>query len=353
MPPTNRAAFYPSDKAPLLQVEESPYPDVGDDEIIIKVAAAAINPVDHKIQDLGTDVFPFLKYPLAGGLDVAGTVVTAGRNVTRFQAGDRVLSFPSDFATRAAGFQEYVAAPASMSALVPRGTPLVDAAVLPSGVATAAVALHQYLGLAYPTATSPAAAGGERESKGTLLVAGGASAVGSNAIQLGVAAGYEVIATASRKNFAHCAALGASAVFDYGEAGVAGALRDALRGRRCVGAFSAQEGANALVFDVMATADVAGGSARRVACAILFGPDGVPAGVAAEMVHAYWIKDTPLADAVFGSFLPAALASGRYRCEPRPRVVGHGLESVQAAFDIGKTYTVSCEKLVVTLSGET
>ncbi|KAJ8120849.1 hypothetical protein ONZ43_g2549 [Nemania bipapillata] len=80
--------------------------------------------------------------------------------------------------------------------------------------------------------------------------------------------------------------------------------------------------------------------------------DGVPTDVRAEMIHAHSIKDTPLAASIFGAFLPAALAAGAYTCAPKPRVVGRGLEAVQTAFDIGKTYTVSCEKLVVTLEGE-
>ncbi|KAI1127065.1 GroES-like protein [Nemania abortiva] len=343
MAPTNKAALYPSDKAPLLKVEETPYPTVGPGEVIVKVAAAAINPIDHKAQDLGTDILPFLTYPLVGGLDAAGTIVAVSPDVTGFQPSDRVLAFPLEFLSRNGAFQHYVVASASVVTRIPNSTPFADAAVLPSGVATAAIALFQYLGLEPPT--HPAR---PRNGK-TVFVAGGASSVGSNAIQLAVASGYEVITTASAKNFAHCTALGASQVFDYHDKNVAGDVKAALKGKGpdFVGALSCVEESNALAFDIVSSSE----GSKSVACTILFSNDSVPAGVRTEMIHAHWIKDTPLAATIFGTFLPAALAAGAYKCEPKPRVVGHGLEAVQAAFDIGKTYTVSCEKLVVTLEG--
>ncbi|KAI3335754.1 GroES-like protein [Ustulina deusta] len=343
MAPTNTAAFYPSDKAPSLKVDAAPYPTPGDNEVIVKVAATAINPVDWTIQQAGTAIFPFLTYPLAGGLDIAGTIVEAGPSVSKFRPGDRVLGFPCDFTSRAGGFQEYVAVSASVVARIPDGTSLVEAAALPSGIATAAVALYAYLGLEQPAV--PARAGNGK----TVLVAGGASVVGSHAIQLAVASGYEVMTTASRKNFAHCTALGASRVFDYREAGLARDLIAAFEGKQCVGGLSCVEESNAVVFDVVG----AGGGSKSVACTILFSQDGVPAGIRTEMIHAFHIKDTSLADAIFGTFLPAALASGQYKCEPRPRVVGRGLESIQSALDIiGRPNSVSCEKLVVTLEDE-
>ncbi|KAI1418959.1 GroES-like protein [Xylaria sp. FL1777] len=343
MAPTNRAAFYPSDKAPALKVDESPYPTVGENEVIVKVAAAAINPVDSTIQKEGTGAFSFLTYPLAGGLDIAGTVAEVGANVTKFRPGDRVLGFPSDFSSRAGGFQNYSVVDAALVSRVPDGISLVEASTLPSGVATAVVALHQYLGLEQPTAPAR-----PRNGK-TVLISGGASVVGSNAIQLAVASGYEVITTASRKNFAHCTALGASRVFDYHDANLARDLIDAFKGKQCAGGVSSMEESNAVVFEVVAASE----GSKSVACTILFSQEGVPAGIKTDMILAFRIKDTPLADVIFDKFLPAALASGQYKCEPRPRVVGQGLETIQTAIDIiAKPNSVSCEKLVVTLGSE-
>ncbi|TGJ79363.1 hypothetical protein E0Z10_g9402 [Xylaria hypoxylon] len=342
MAPTNRAAFYPSDKASKLKVDVSPYPTAGENDVIIKVAVAAVNPVDHKIQTAGTDIFPFLTYPYVGGIDVAGTVAEVGASVTKFRPGDRVLGFPSDFACRAGGYQEYTAVPASVVTLLPARTSFLDAATLPSSVATGAVALYQYLNLAHPSVPA-------RPRNGqTLLVTAGASCVGSHTIQLAVASGYEVITTSSPHNFAHCTAMGASRVFDYHSATLVQDVKDAFKGKQCAGAFSSVESSNALVFDVVSASE----GSKSVACSILFSPETVPADLKVEWIHAYYIKDTPLADVIFGTFLPAALASGQYKAAPKPHVVGTGLESVQAAFEISRANAVSCEKLVVTLTEE-
>ncbi|KAI0468041.1 GroES-like protein [Xylaria cf. heliscus] len=348
MAPTNKAAFYPSDKAPALTIGPSPYPTPSPNEVIIRVSATAINPIDQKVQDLGTTILPFLTYPLVGGFDVAGTVVEAGSAVADFRPGDRVLAFPTEFASRTGGFQHYVAVQADCVARIPKDTPFTDAAVLPTGISTAAVAFR-YLGLDLsledPVARAPTSEGAEPE---TVLVTAGAGSVGSNAIQLAVAAGYEVIATSSTRNFAHCASLGAARVFDYASPTLASELKAALRGRRLAGALSCVAESNAVVFEAVAASE----GSKRVACTLLFSQDEVPEAITAEMIHAYWIKDTPLAETIFGKFLPQALASGKYKCEPKPLVVGKGLESVQAAFDLSKKGGVSCQKLVVVLEGE-
>ncbi|KAI3317814.1 GroES-like protein [Xylariaceae sp. AK1471] len=349
MSPTNKAAFYPSNKAPSLEVSPSPYPTIGDGELLVKVGVVAINPVDWKIQQVGTDLFPFLTYPLAGGMDIAGTVIEVGPSSSssvnapqRFRPGDRVLGFPFEFSSRAGGFQHYVVVPAGLAVPIPDSIPFADASVLPSGVATAAVALYQYLGLEHPTLPP-------RKSNGkTVFIPGGASVVGSNAIQLAVASGYEVITTSSPKNFAHCEALGASRVFDYHSPNLTQDLKEAFKGKQCAGGFSTVEGSNEVVFDVVGASE----GSKSVACTILLGSEGVPEGIKAEMIHAYWIKDTPLCEVIFGKFLPEALASGHYKCVPKPLVVGRGLEFVQVALDKGKANSVSCQKLVVSLEGE-
>ncbi|KAI0513286.1 GroES-like protein [Xylaria bambusicola] len=339
MAPTNTAAYYSSDKAPSLEIANSPYPTPGPDEIIIKVAAAAINPVDSKIQSAGTALFPFLTYPMAAGIDVSGTVVEVGSSATsKFHVGDRVLGFLCEFTSRSGGFQSYVAASTSVVTKLPKETSLIEAATLPSGVATAAEALYACLGLDHPS-VPPRPRNGK-----TVLVGGGASVIGSSAIQFAVASGYEVITTSSPANFEHCLSLGAALVFDYRAPDLANKLVSAFSERECAGALSCVAESNPVVFEVVSKSK----GNKVVACSLLFSKDGVPAGVKADMFHAYNVKDTPLAEVVFGAFLPAALESGQYKCAPKARVVGHGLESVQKGFDI-LARGVSCEKLVVTL----
>ncbi|KAI0188895.1 chaperonin 10-like protein [Xylaria flabelliformis] len=342
----NVTAFYPSDKAPALVVESTAYPTPSSNEVIVRVTATAINPIDHKVQDLGTSLLPILKFPLVGGLDVAGTIVEVGSDVTNkyhLREGDRVLGFASEFASRAGAFQHYVAISADLVSKIPDGTSFVDAAVLPCCLATAAIGLYHYLGLEHPSAS-----GNPRAQGKTVLISAGASSVGSNAIQLAVASGYEVFTTSSPRNFKHCTSLGAAKVFDYHSPTLASDIISALQGKQLAGAISCQEGSNGVVFEVVSASE----GSQKVACMVIFSQEGVPAGITTEMVHAHWIKGTPLAETIYGKFLPQALASGRYKCEPKPLVVGKGLESVQAAFDISKTGSVSCQKLVVTLEGE-
>ncbi|KAI1813763.1 GroES-like protein [Poronia punctata] len=345
MAPKNTAAFHPADKAPSVEVGPSPYPTVGANEVIIKVGAFAINPVDWKLQAMGRDVFPSLQYPYTGGFDVSGTIVEVGAGAeTAFKKGDRVLAFCHGFDSRSGAFQEYVAAAASVTAHIPDSLSFVDATVLPTGLTTAAVALYQYLGLEF-------AASSEKGAK-TVFVAGGASSVGSNAIQLAVASGYTVYTTSSPANFAHCLSLGASKVFDYRSPSVAQDLKDAFQDKECVGAFSSLPEANALVFDVIAAIRTENGN-RKVASAHLVDNKGVPENISAKMIMAATINDdAPLLDALYRKFLPDALAAGRYQCVPKPVVAGHSLDDVQAALDRGKTGSLSCEKLVVALDGE-
>lgn len=106
-----------------------------------------------------------------------------------------------------------------------------DAAVLPLALSTAACGLFQkdQLGLEYPSATA-------KPTGKTLLVWGGSTSVGSNAIQLAVAAGYDVIATASPRNFDYVKGLGAGQVFDYNSSTVVADIVAALHGRTIAGA---------------------------------------------------------------------------------------------------------------------
>jgi NADPH:quinone reductase-like Zn-dependent oxidoreductase len=76
MPPTNEAAWLTAPTTTPLEVKAAPYTSPGPNEIVIKNAAVAINPVDWAIQARGPTFFPHLKYPLVLGGDCAGTVVS-------------------------------------------------------------------------------------------------------------------------------------------------------------------------------------------------------------------------------------------------------------------------------------
>ncbi|KAI0143166.1 GroES-like protein [Xylariaceae sp. FL1272] len=335
MAPTNTAAWYPSSQAPALEIGPTPYPTANAGEIIVKVAVAAFNPVDYKIQNLGHNLFPFLKFPYIGGSDISGTIVEVGQGVTRFTPGDRVLGATLPLESRMGAYQHYAALPAVLATRLPDDVSFEDAAVVPCCFATAAVALYDHLSLCHPTVPRAPSNGK------AVLITAGASNVGSNAIKLAVASGYEVFTTSSPSNFAHCEALGARA-FDYHSATVAQEIKDAFQGKECVGGFAVADNCAALVFDVVSSL---GG--QRVALTLPYSEDAVPKGVSARFIQSGDVVKNGLADVLFDNFLTEALAKKQFALQPKPEIVGKGLESVQAAFDKQKAGGVSCKKLVI------
>ncbi|KAI0847513.1 GroES-like protein [Daldinia vernicosa] len=338
MAPINKAAILSEPKAHPLKVESTPYPTAGDGEIIVKVAATAINPMDWYIQIMGEQLFSWLQYPYIGGSDVAGTVVEVGPNVSKFKVGDRVLGFAAGFDARSGGFQNYVALEANIAAPIPADLDFADASVLPLGLSTAACGLYQkdFLALDYPSINP-------KPNGKTLLIWAGASSVGTNAIQLAVASGYEVYTTSSPKNFDYCKGLGAARVFDYNSPTGTQDLVEAFKGKTSAGAFAIQFGSEKIVFEVISRVR----GAKFVACAME--PTNVPEGVQAKMVFASTLKENEVASIIYDQYLPVALVQKKFRCLPKPLVFGHGLENIQAAIDLGKSGSVSAKKIVITL----
>ncbi len=363
--PTNTAAWLRAKQAQLA-VTSAPYTHPRADEIVIKNHAVAINPVDWMKQVLGNAMFSWIKYPFVLGEDVAGEVVEVGTAVTRFQVGDRVLGHAvgSDKQRNSAAegaFQAYTVVLARMVAPIPGTMPYENAVVLPLALSTAACGLFQrdYLALHYPSA-NPTPTGE------TLLVWGGATSVGSNAIQLAVAAGYAVITTASPRNFDYVQALGASQVFDYRSTTVVHDLIAAFRGQTLAGALAIGTGSaepcadiahacNGNTFIAMASPSVSfkQGMTARVALKLVSSNVSLQVKCRTRHIRTKFIDGGALvgnevSTAIYADFLPAALASGRYVAAPEPYVVGRGLESVQTGFDVQRE-GVSARKVVVSL----
>ncbi|KAI1208404.1 GroES-like protein [Annulohypoxylon truncatum] len=338
MAPVNKAASLSEPKAYPLKIDSSPYPTAGDGEIIVKVAAAAVNPMDWYIQLLGNDLFNWIQYPYIGGTDIAGTVVEVGPNVSKFKVGDRVVGLAGGFKPRFGGFQNYAALEVKTVTPIPDDLGFAEASVVPLGIATAACALYQkdFLALDHPSLNP-------KPNGKTLLIWAGASSVGTNAIQLAVASGYEVYTTSSPKNFDYCKQLGAARVFDYHSPTITQDLIEAFKGKTCAGGFVIHQGSEKIVFKVVRQSQ----GNKFVACAV--NPTNVPEGVQAKMVFAGTLRDNEVGPLIFDQFLPAALSQKKYQCLPKPLVVGHGLEHVQVALDKGKSGGVSAQKLVVTL----
>ncbi|CAG8900999.1 unnamed protein product [Penicillium salamii] len=197
---TNKAAWQTAPDSKTFSIAPGPVPNPSENEVVIKVAYAAVNPVDWKLQETPFD----LPYPYIFGTDVAGTITQLGSKVTRFQLGQRVLAHCDGLLTQKKtnnAFQEYATTREILVSPVPEDIPLSNAAVLPLAYSTASAALFHYLGLPYP-AIQPVSLGKR------ILIWGGSSAVGSSAIQLARAAGLDVLATASLGNFEYVEKLG-------------------------------------------------------------------------------------------------------------------------------------------------
>jgi len=276
--PSNTAAWLTGAKIKPLEVRSAECPSqLGENEIVIKNEALAINPVDWKMQDYA--LFP-LNYPAILGQDVAGTVQEVGSSVSRFSKGDRVLGYAIGLITqkpRDGAFQEYTVVPANLASPIPSTLPFEHAAVLPLALSTAAAGLFQREYLALPPPSLDPKPTGQ-----TLLVWGGASSVGSNAIQLAVAAGYEVVTTASAKNFEFTKKLGASQVFDYNSKTVVNEIVEALKGKAFAGVFDAigADGANQNSLDIAAQS-----KGSKFVAAALMQPENIPAGVSAKVCN--------------------------------------------------------------------
>lgn len=227
--PTNHAAYLMAKQAPQLEVHESPYVEPEENQILVKATAVAVNPVDWKIQDYG--MF-FEKFPNILGCDTAGTVVSTGPGVSGFSKGDRVFGHNMSLATgnqAQAAYQEYVILQLPLVGKIPNNIKDEEAVVLPLCFDTAASGLFEDVGLGL--ALPPSSDGNGK----AVFIWGGSSSVGSNAIQLTAAAGYEVYTTASKHNHEYCKSLGATQVFDYKDPNLVDDVVAALKGKDVVG----------------------------------------------------------------------------------------------------------------------
>ncbi|WP_164904738.1 NADP-dependent oxidoreductase [Streptomyces cyaneus] len=178
----------------VLTVADLDEPRPGPGEILVRVAAVAVNPVDLAVRrgDIPSPVLPAVV-----GWDVSGTVVETGPGATRFRAGDRVIAARSQLATGAGVSAEYVVLDETLAAGAPGNVPLEDAAAMPLAALTAEQALDR-LGTDF---------------QGRLLVSGAAGAVGGHLVQLAALRGWRPAGLARASDAPTVKELGAAEVF--------------------------------------------------------------------------------------------------------------------------------------------
>ncbi len=328
----------------------APYTHPAESEVVVRARAIAVNPVDGLPGFLYRLVLPWLTFPAVIGSDVAGDVVEAGPGVTRLQPGDRVLGHAfgverSQNRPAEGAFQHYVVLMQHMVSAIPGSLSYEQAAVLPLALSTAASGMFQkdQLGLALPSA-SPV------DRAETVLVLGGSTSVGSNAIQLARNAGYRVVATASPHNFDYVRSLGAAEAVDYHSPAAVDEIVNRIGDSPLAGTLAITAGslpsAVKIAFRAKGSKRVA--SARPGPLTQVRARRARRLGVQVSVIWGGTLKDNEVGPAIYTDFLPAALAAGAYRAAPAATVVGEGLARIPDALQQLRR-GVSAKKLVVTV----
>jgi len=192
-PPMKAIVIHSSGGPEVLKYEDAPRPQPKDDEVLIRVMAAAVNPVDVFIREGRSNQFPLIP-----GMDVAGVVEQAGNKVTKFKRGDAIYAYLSF--DEQGGYAEFAVAKQDHAALKPKSIDFEQATAVPLAATTAWQALIEKAGL---TAGQ------------TVLIHGGSGGVGTFAVQIAKARGAKVIATASTANQDLLKQLGVDQPIDY------------------------------------------------------------------------------------------------------------------------------------------
>ncbi|GGT36453.1 NADPH:quinone oxidoreductase [Streptomyces kurssanovii] len=181
-----------------VHAAEVPQPKVGVDDVLVRIHAASVNPLDLKVRDGDFKVILPYRVPFVLGNDLAGTVVEVGSAVTRFSVGDEVYSRPDK--DRIGTFAELIAVHQDDVAPKPTTLTMAEAASLPL------VALTAWQALVERAHVRP----GQK-----VLIHAGSGGVGTIAIQLAKHLGAQVATTTSTANLDVVKSLGADVVVDY------------------------------------------------------------------------------------------------------------------------------------------
>lgn len=182
----------------VLQLEDIKIPVPAHDEVLIKVYASSVNPVDHKIvAGEAQEKFP-IKFPLTIGWDVSGVIEAMGDKVRNFNTGDEVYGRP--FPTTNGAFAEYVVIKADQISLKPKSIDHINAAAVPLAGLTAWQGLFKH---------------GELKKGQKVLIHAASGGVGTFAVQFAKWKGAYVIGTASASNLSFIKQLGVDEAIDY------------------------------------------------------------------------------------------------------------------------------------------
>ncbi|CAF9925032.1 hypothetical protein IMSHALPRED_006358 [Imshaugia aleurites] len=327
-----------------LSVGERATPEPGPNEVLIQVKAIALNIVDSFQRDFGMPPVPI--YPAVIGSDVAGLVAKVGSNVSNAPPlGSRAIAFASSFYQNGSpdhgAFQKYALAQSEGVIRLPDALSFEEGALFPLAVLTA-LSAWTTVGIPLDTKYTP-------QDKQAVLIWGGASSVGTFAVQSAKSMGFTVYTTASPKHHEYLKKLGADVVFDYKTSDVVSQIIDTakkdgviLRTAHCVVHGSLQP-----------TLDVLKITKGDAVAKVAHSPFPIPEGPTLDGAEIKF--NLPPMDPAernehmykcFHLWLQNGLKSGTVVPSPRVQVEAGGLEGLNKALDTLKA-GVSGTKIVV------
>ncbi|WP_199827307.1 NADP-dependent oxidoreductase [Streptomyces xylophagus] len=195
--------------ASAMELREVPEPTAGAGEVLVRVRAAGLNPIDYKVRQGAMRLVQRLDLPQVAGSELSGEVEAVGAGVTRFAVGDRVFARVDK--KKLGAYAHYAVVDEALVGKMPDSLDFADAAGLPLAGLTALQGLRDELGVT----------AGDR-----VFISGGAGGVGTLAIQLASWMGAEVATTASPRGEELVRSLGATTVVDYQREKFRDVLRD-------------------------------------------------------------------------------------------------------------------------------
>ena len=182
----------------VLQYKDHSIPQINDDELLIKVKASSVNPVDWKLRKGMLRFLPGQKLPKMLGGDIAGIVEKIGNNVIEFKIGDEIYGLIS--AAKGGAYAEYAIAKSHQIAIKPKNISFQEAATIPLAGLTAYQSLKRL---------------GKLKIEDKVLINGCSGGVGHFAVQIAKAMGADVTGVCSNKNINLARKLGTDKVIDY------------------------------------------------------------------------------------------------------------------------------------------
>lgn len=333
-----------NDKGAPLSVTSRPTPIPGPNDVLVQVSSVALNPIDYYMRDFG---FVIDNYPAVIGSDIGGTIISTGSSANKYKPGTRVAAFAPTFFVHGApdygAFQAMALIPEANVTPLPQNVSFNEASLLGMSVVTA---WSGWWTIGFPLSDTAFSA----TDKKAVLVWGGASSIGTGAVQSAKMIGLAVYATASEKHHDYIKQLGAKEVFDYKDADVVEKIVKAAKDDGVIVQYAFDAAGQVQpCLDILK--NFKAGGTPQLATAIPMS-DATPKeeGVEVKFVAAPTEakEQTEFFAFVMNSWLKEKLEKGKYKPSPAIKVVEGGLGGLNKGLDELKG-GVSGTKLVLEL----